>query len=105
MQHEPFWCLREKEEAYSMMAAEPSLTLRNAEKKDLPRDSYSTKAMRSAFCWAEIDPALFQLLQNQEARGHLRVILISTYLQNQPIDNGNVGAFGVVSTLFYLLAS
>lgn len=105
MQHEPFWCLREKEEAYSMMAAESSPTLHNAEKKDLPQGRYTAKAMRSAFCWAEIDPALFHLLQNQESRGHLRVILISTYLQNQPIGNGNIGAFGVVSTLFYLLAS
>ncbi len=37
-----------------------------------------------AFAYAEIDEMLFQLLQNADARAMLRVILINTYLANQP---------------------
>lgn len=40
--------------------------------------------MRDAFAYAEIDGALFRLLQNADARAMLRVILINTYLTNQP---------------------
>ena len=53
-------------------------------RKDLPQGSYSVKAMRNAFAYAEIDNMLFQLLQNTDARAMLRVILINEYLSNQP---------------------
>ncbi len=39
---------------------------------------------RRAFAYAEIDGMLFHLLQNSDARAMLRVILINTYLSNQP---------------------
>lgn len=69
------------------MAWRQSLTLgyrRKKEQKELPKGSYSIKAMRSAFEYAEIDEMLFQLLPNADARAMLRVILINTYLANQP---------------------
>jgi len=105
MQHELFWCLRDKEEAYSVMAAEPSPTLANAEKKELPTGNYSTKSLRTAFYWAEIDNALFHLLRNQEARGHLRVVLISTYLQNQSIGTGRFTSLPAISAFIYAVVS
>lgn len=105
MQHEPFWCLREEREAYSSMLAQSAPTLQNTEKKDLPKGSYSVKAMRSAFACAEIDQSLFLLLRNQEARGHLRVVLISTYLQNQPVGGHGFGTLASLSALLYLLAA
>lgn len=85
MQHEPFWRLTQKEEVELGMVAEPALTVaEHKHKQDLPQGSYSVKAMRNAFAYAEIDQLLFQLLQNQDARAMLRVILINEYLSNQP---------------------
>ncbi len=85
MQHESFWRLVEKEEAVLGMAAEPSPWVQpKKERKDLPKGSYSVEAMRRAFAFAEIDGILFDLLQNSDARAMLRVVLISTYLADQP---------------------
>ena len=85
MQHEPFWRLVEHEETCNMLVAEESPFVESRkETKDLPSGSYSVKAMRNAFAYAEIDNALFQLLQNADARAMLRVILINTSLTNQP---------------------
>ena len=85
MQHEGFWKLVEINETDYGMAAEPSLTVQVTKgKKKLPKGSYSVEAMRRAFAYAEIDSMLFQLLQNVDARAMLRVVLINTYLTNQP---------------------
>lgn len=85
MQHESFWRLVEVAEIESAIAAEPSPYVESSkEKKDLPVGSYSVKAMRSAFAYAQIDNNLFYLLQNPDARAMLRVILINEYLTNQP---------------------
>jgi len=84
MQHESFWWLVEKQQVQSMMVAEDSVLDSDKSKKDLPKGSYSVSAMREAFAYAEIDSALFQLLQNADARAMLRVILINTYITNQP---------------------
>jgi len=85
MQHEPFWRLVEVNEADYGMAAEPNLWVTSKkERKDLPKGSYSIEAMRRAFAYAEIDGMLFHLLQDSDARAMLRVILINTYLANQP---------------------
>lgn len=105
MQHEPFWCLREREEGFMAMAAEPSLTIRNADKKELPTKGYSKKAWRSAFCWAEIDQALFLLMQNKEARAHLRVVLISTFLLNHPQKSNKIAFPSCLLPLLCFLAS
>ena len=85
MQHELFWRLVENNEVVRGMAAEPNPWVETKkEKKDLPRGSYSVEAMRRTFAYAEIDGILFQLLQNADARAMLRVVLINTYLTNQP---------------------
>ena len=85
MQHESFWKLVEINEADYGMAAEPSLTVQvTKEKKELPKGCYSVQGLRRTFAYAEIDEMLFQLLQNADARAMLRVILINTYLANQP---------------------
>lgn len=85
MQHEPFWRLVEVNEADYGMAAEPNLWVASKkERKDLPKGSYSIEAMRRAFAYAEIDGMLFHLLQDSDARAMLRVVLINTYLANQP---------------------
>lgn len=85
MQHEPFWRLVEVNEADYGMAAEPNLWVASKkERKDLPKESYSIEAMRRAFAYAEIDGMLFHLLQDSDARAMLRVVLINTYLANQP---------------------
>ena len=68
-----------------MRAAEGDDGKANAdEKKDLPKGSYSVAAMRAAFAYAEMDNGLFAVLQNEDARAMLRVVLINEYLTNQP---------------------
>lgn len=85
MQHESFWRLVENDEVVSGMAAEPNLWVASKKvRKDLPKGSYSIEAMRRAFAYAEIDGMLFHILQNSDARAMLRVVLINTYLANQP---------------------
>ena len=67
------------------MDAEPNPWVETKkEKKGLSKGSYSVEAMRRAFAYAEIDGILFQLLQNADARAMLRVVLINTYLTDQP---------------------
>ncbi len=85
LQHESFWRLVENDEVVRGMAAEPTPWV-NAKKelKELPKGSYSLQGLRRAFAYAEIDGMLFQLLQNADARAMLRVVLINTYLANQP---------------------
>ncbi len=85
MQHESFWRLVEKEEAELDMAAEPNPWVASRkQRKELPKGSYSVGALRRAFAYAEIDEMLLHLLQNSDARAMLRVILINTYLSDQP---------------------
>ncbi len=85
LQHESFWRLEEKEKVVSGMAAEPApWTESTKERKKLPQGSYSIPAMRRAFAYAEMDKDLFQYMQNADARAMLRVILINTYLADQP---------------------
>lgn len=85
MQHEAFWKLVDRYEAEARLVAEyhPWHKDKN-DKKELPVGSYSVKAMRNAFAYAEMDARLFQTLQNADARAMLRVILISEYLSDQP---------------------
>ncbi len=85
LQHESFWRLVESNETACGMAAEPSPWVASKKvRKDLPKGSYTIKSMRRAFAYAEIDGMLFQLLRNSDARAMLRVVLINTYLTNQP---------------------
>ena len=85
MQHEPFWSLIEKEETEHLMVAEDTpWGTKDKEKKELPSGRYSVNALRAKFAYAEIDKELFNLLVKEDARAMLRVILINTYLTNQP---------------------
>lgn len=85
MQHEAFWRLVELDERTSVMAAEPTPFVSSRKViKNLPKGGYSIRALRREFAYAEIDLLLFNLLHNADARAMLRVILINTYLCNQP---------------------
>ncbi len=85
MQHECFWRLVEFEESSLPMVAEDYQYVEGRkQKKELPTGTYSIKAMRKAFHFAEIDGQLFLLLQKSDVRAMLRVILINEYLTNQP---------------------
>lgn len=85
MQHETFWRLVEHDETEMLMVAEECPWIEGKKVvKDLSHGSYSVKAMRKAFAYAEIDNFLYQLLLNADARAMLRVILINEYLTNQP---------------------
>lgn len=85
MQHESFWKLVDWREAETMMAAEQRPWRKDkADRKELPKGSYSVATMRAAFAYAEMDDGLFAVLQNEDARAMLRVVLINEYLTNQP---------------------
>ena len=45
---------------------------------------YSMSNLRKQIAYARIDSELFELLKNPNVRAKLRVVLISTYLDNQP---------------------
>ncbi len=51
---------------------------------DITPCSTSLKTLRTTYRYAVIDRELFNLLQNEDVRANLRVILISTYLIDQP---------------------
>lgn len=46
--------------------------------------NYSMGNLRKHIAYARIDEELFELLKNPNVRAKLRVVLISTYLDNQP---------------------
>lgn len=88
MQHESFWKLVEYEDACTMMVAEDSPWMNEAKvKKSLPKGTYSLKAMRQTFAYAEIAEPLFLLLQHSDARIMLRSTLLNIYLKNMPADS------------------
>lgn len=106
MQHESFWRLVDKEEATLPMAAEDTIFVTERKHvKDLPRGSYSVKAMRNEFAYAEIDSLLYQTLLNNDTRAVLRVILVNEYLTNQPTKTmPNLSAIIAVLPFFALVA-
>ena len=77
MQHEPFWRLTATSEF-----AENSLAAESEEDYSKKKPTYSIKGLRKQYRHAEIDSELFELLQNSDVRARLRVLLISTYLNN-----------------------
>lgn len=81
----PFWRLVGAHDVEAMMAAEQRPWRKDkADRKELPKGGYSVAAMRAAFAYAEMDGGLFAVLQNEDARAMLRVVLINEYLTNQP---------------------
>lgn len=78
MQHEPFWHLVE-----SRSCIETSMAAERAAEYGKRKPTYSVKKLREQYRYAEIDTELFKLLKNEDARARLRVLLISTYLNNR----------------------
>lgn len=71
MGHEPFWHLVSADGVEQYGVVEPR---------------YSKTWIREHYKYATIDDDLFRLLQDATVRAQLRVILISTYLTNQPVE-------------------
>lgn len=65
--------------------------------------NYSLSNLRRNIAYARIDEELFEILKNQNARAKLRVILISTYINNQPTLADNLSivllAFGYLTSI------
>lgn len=78
MQHESFWRLVD-----SRCCSETAMAAERVAEYGKRRPSYSVKKMREQYRYAEIDTELFKLLKNEDARARLRVLLISTYLNNR----------------------
>lgn len=78
MQHEPFWRL-----VVSSDCVETNLAAEFSVEYTRKKPTYSLKGLREQFRYAEIDNELFELLKDEDARARLRVILISTYLNNR----------------------
>lgn len=51
------------------------------------RPAGSVKGLQQQYSYALIDPELFALLKDEDARARFRVLLISTYFTNRP-DRG-----------------
>ena len=67
-----------------MMVAEDSPWMNEEKvKKSLPKGSYSLKAMRQTFAYAEIDDSLISLFKDAEVRNTLRTILVNEFLDKQ----------------------
>lgn len=71
MGHEPFWRLVPAEGVELHGVVEPR---------------YSKSWIRENYRYAVLDEDLFRLLQDATVRAQLRVILISNYLTNQPVE-------------------
>ena len=67
MRSEPFWEL---------------VSSKGGKVEDVP--SYSLSTLKRHIAYARIDSDLFEFLKNPNVRAKLRVVLISTYLDNQP---------------------
>jgi putative restriction endonuclease len=79
MQHEPFWHLVPAEYSTELDIAADSQI--GYGKKSV---SYAISTLRANYRYAMIDIELFELLQNEDARARLRVMLISKYFSSQP---------------------
>ena len=69
---------------YFHMRSEPFWQLVPVENKPLSLSNFSVSNIRKEIAFAAIDDELFDLLQDSNVRAKLRVVLISTYLDNQP---------------------
>lgn len=69
---------------YFHMRSEPLWQLVPVENKPLSLSNFSVSNIRKEIAFAAIDDELFDLLQDSNVRAKLRVVLISTYLDNQP---------------------
>lgn len=85
MQHEGFWHLIPKDGHGVFKSSDVR---------------YSKKWLNIEFSHAQLDPELFELLQNEGVRAQLRVLLISTYLIGQQVELPLGMIVGVIAGLF-----
>jgi putative restriction endonuclease len=109
LQHEPFWQLVPKQAAPSSVPGNvPQPFTQVAEPvapyNKKPSVNYTTKSLRTAYSYALIDPELFALLQHDNARVQLRLLLISTYLAPQSSDISHLDLLPICLTLVTLIA-
>ena len=71
----PFW----------HMQNEPFYRLYTNDGKELPGSPYSVKKLREN-TYAILEKSLLELMKDENCRAQLRVVLVSTYLQNQHIS-------------------
>ncbi len=92
LQNEPFWRL--------ISHSGTVIT-----KENMPNAKYSIGSIRANIAYAEIDNELFAMLQNKDARVQLRVLLISTYLNDTHIQKSEASQLILsIGTLFLLVA-
>ena len=77
LQNEPFWRL---------------VSFDNVEvtKDNIRGSMYSVNNLRKQVKYAEIDRELFELLQSDDTRARLRVLLVSTYLQDAHLQKRDI---------------
>lgn len=95
MEHEPFWKLVAQDNINKEVAVKPN---------------YTRKWMRERYKFALLDDELFALLQDETVRARLRVVLISTYLMDQPVkvsimDGADKTGFALISLLLGVLVA
>lgn len=112
MAYEPFWRLIPNSvpaapsastgTQSSPAAAEPApVALSGTNHK---RPSYTLGGMRKAYRYALIDPELFELLQDETVRAHLRSLLIATYLAPHARNLPILEALTLVGTMATVIA-
>ena len=90
----PFW----------HMQNEPFFRLYMNDGKEFSGSPYSVKKLREN-TYAIMDKDLFDLMKDENCRAHLRVVLVSTYLQNQHITpDVMMSVLALLGTLFHIAA-
>ena len=97
MQHELFWSLVSAAEELGM-AADPQADY------GTKKVSYSIGSLRTAYRYAVIDQELFNLLQGEDVRAKLRVVLISKYFTSQPSTISMLATIPACISLISLIA-
>ncbi|MFR9545682.1 MAG: hypothetical protein SNJ29_08915 [Rikenellaceae bacterium] len=92
LQNEPFWKL--------ISHSGTVIT-----KENMPNAKYSVGSIRANIAYAEIDTELFALMQDEDARAQLRVLLISTYLNDTHLQKSEASQLMLsIGTLLLLVA-
>lgn len=90
----PFW----------HMQNEPFLKLYTSAGKDLSGSPYSVKKLREN-TYAILDKDLYNLMKDENCRAQLRVVLVSTYLQNQHITpDVMMSVLALLGTIIHIAA-
>ena len=90
----PFW----------HMQNEPFFKLYTRDGKDLSGSPYSVKKLREN-TYAILDKDLYNLMKDENCRAQLRVVLVSTYLQNQHITpDVMMSVLALLGTIIHIAA-